>query len=92
MDFKQCALFKISQGLLTPKWLSAEMVNINIRICYVAVIATGTLAKAAFVIVGLGNLCLPVSILCHPFVFSCVMCGINGGGVYLHAVHELQKY
>ena len=63
---KQCALFKISQGLLTPRWLSAEMVNI------MAVIVTGTRAKAALVIVGFENLCLPVSILRHPFVFSCV--------------------
>ena len=69
---KQCALFKITQGLLTPRWLSAEMVNINIVIRYMAVIATGTRAKAALVIVGFENLCLPVSILRHPFVFSCV--------------------
>ena len=48
------------------------MVNINIVIRYMAVIATGTRAKAALVIVGLENLCLPVSILRHPFVFSCV--------------------
>ena len=69
---KQCALFKISQGLLTPRWLSAEMVNINIVIRYMAVIATETRAKAALVIAGFENLCLPVSILSHPFVFCCV--------------------
>ena len=48
-----------------------------------AVIATGTHARAALVIVGFENLCLPVGILRNPFVFSCVyiMYGINGGGV-----------
>ena len=45
-----------------------KLFNINIVIRYMAVIATGTLAKAALVIVGLENLCLPVSILRHPFV------------------------
>ena len=44
------------------------MVNINIVIRYMAVIATGTHAKAALVIVGFENLCLPVSILRNPFV------------------------
>ena len=39
------------------------MVNINIVIRYMAVIATGTHARAALVIVGFENLCLPVSIL-----------------------------
>ena len=59
------------------------MVNINIVIRYMAVISTGTHAKAALVIVGFENFCLPASILRHPFVFSCVyiMYGINGGGV-----------
>ena len=83
---KQCALFKISQGLLTPRWLSAEMVNINIVIRYMAVIATGTRAKAALVIVDFENLCLPVSILSHPFVIHLysvvfIMYGINGDWV-----------
>ena len=45
------------------------MVNINIVIRYMAVISTGTRAKAALVIVGFENFCLPVSILRHPFVF-----------------------
>ena len=40
---------QVSQGLLTPRWLSAEMVNINIVIRYMAVIATGTHARAALV-------------------------------------------
>ena len=48
------------------------MVNINIVIRYMAVIATGTHARAALVIVGFENLCLPeylpVSILRNPFV------------------------
>ena len=44
------------------------MVNINIVIRYMAVIATGTHAKAALVIVGFENLCLPVSILRNPYV------------------------
>ena len=44
------------------------MVNINIVIRYMAVIATGMHAKAALVIVGFENLCLPVSILHNPFV------------------------
>ena len=63
------------------------MVNINIVIRYMAVIATGTHARAALVIVVFENLCLPeclpVSILRNPFVFSCVyiIYGINGGGV-----------
>ena len=62
------------------------MVNINIVIRYMAVIATGTRAKAALVIVGFENLCLPVSILRHPFVIHLysvvfIMYGINGGVV-----------
>ena len=62
------------------------MVNINIVIRYMTVIATGTRAKAALVIVGPENLCLPVSILRHPFVIHLysvvfIMYGINGGGV-----------
>ena len=48
------------------------MVNINIVIRYMAVISTGTHARAALVIVGFENLCLPeclpVSILRNPFV------------------------
>ena len=44
------------------------MVNINIVIRYMAVIATGTHARAALVIVGFENMCLPVSILHNPFV------------------------
>ena len=44
------------------------MVNINIVIRYMAVIATGTHARAALVIVGFENLRLPVSILRNPFV------------------------
>ena len=51
-----------------------------------AVIATGMRAKAALVIVGFENLCLPVSILSHPFVIHLysvlfIVYGINGGGV-----------
>ena len=65
------------------------MVNINIVICYMAMIATGTHAKAALMIVGFENLCLPVSILRNPFVIHLysvvfrlyIMYGINGGGV-----------
>ena len=44
------------------------MVNINIVIHYMAVITTGVHARATLVIVGFGNLCLPVSILRNPFV------------------------
>ena len=70
---KQCAFLKISQGLLIPRWLSAEMVNTRATqhhdmLVYMAVIATGMHAKAALVIVGFENLYLPVSILSYPFV------------------------
>ena len=53
--------------------MQSLMVNINIVIRYMAAIATGTHARAALVIVGFENLCLPeclpVSILLrNPFV------------------------
>ena len=54
------------------RWLIKIHVLLNIVIRYMAVIATGARAKAALVIVGIENLYLPVSILSHPFVFSCV--------------------